>query len=96
MDKLKKLLERCKCGVYLSVNAHRDIYQKADECLKELYEEMPEPPEISEGVRIKMIETDTIIELQFYPDGPTGFYTIWHYDLDKALIVALECLELED
>lgn len=26
MDKLKKLMARCKCGVYLAVNEHRDYY----------------------------------------------------------------------
>ncbi len=95
-DKLKKLLERCKCGVYLSVNEHRDYYQTAADRLKELYEQREEPPEINEDVRVKMIETDTIVELQFYPDTPIRSYTIWHYDLDEALAVALECLGLKD
>ena len=39
-----------------------------------------------------MIETDTIVVLQFYPDTPIGSYSIWHHDLDAALDAALSCL----
>ena len=42
-----------------------------------------------------MIETNTIIDLQFYPHTPVGSYQIYHYDLDKALDEALEILAKE-
>lgn len=32
-----------------------------------------------------MIETNTIVELQFYPDTPIGFYRVYYCDLDAAL-----------
>jgi hypothetical protein len=91
MDKLKTLLERCKCGVFLTVNEHRDYYQSPQEKLGEIAR-WECPPNIPDDVRQRIIETDTIIELTFYPDTPIGSYQIVHYDLDVAIDEALECL----
>jgi len=93
MNKLKKLLERCKCGVYLTINEHRDDYQSAKRSLN-YKDEMDCPPEIEPEVRQKMIDTDTIICCQFYPDTPIGSYEVYHYDLDKCLEECLNCLNL--
>jgi len=90
MDKLKKLLSKCKCGVFITVNEHRDYYQTANAKLKELtYLECP--PDISEEVRVKMIELDTIINIHFYPDTPIGFHDIYHWSLERAIDIALDC-----
>jgi hypothetical protein len=90
-EKLKKILERCKCGVYLSVNQHRDYYQTAEEKLKEL-DSFDASDEIDPEVRRVMIETNTVVDLQFYPDTPIGSYKVYHYDLDAALDEAIDCL----
>ncbi|HAR45572.1 MAG TPA: hypothetical protein DCS05_05195 [Nitrospiraceae bacterium] len=95
MDKLQNLLNRCKCGVHITVNAHRDYYQTAAEALEEKKLTQSIPPEISPEVRAKMIELDTIIELHFYPDSPIGFFEVYHYDMDAALDEALTCIEQE-
>ncbi len=91
MDKLMELLGRCKCGVYLTVNEHRDYYQTAAQALVEA-DRFECPPQIAPDVKAQMIETNTIVRLQFYPDTPIGFYSIWHHDLDAALDAALACL----
>lgn len=91
MDKLAALLARCKCGVYLTVNEHRDGYESAETAL-DRFATYSCPPRYSDEVRAKMIETDTIIELQFYPDTPIGSYSLLHYDLDAVLDQALACL----
>lgn len=91
MDKLKALLERCKCGVFLSVNEHRDYYNTAQDVLDEALE-LGELPEIDPAVKAMMIETNTIVRLQFYPDTPVGSYEIWHYDVEAALDMALGVL----
>jgi hypothetical protein len=44
----------------------------------------------------EMIERDTIIELQFYPDTPIGSCTIIHYDLEKCLDKGLEYFYLNN
>lgn len=91
MDKLKQLLDRCECGVYLNVNTHRDVYETAEQKIAQAMS-MECPPEIAPEVRAEMERTNTVIELQFYPDTPIGFYTVWHHDLDAALDEALACL----
>lgn len=93
MEKLEKLMERCKCGVFLTVNEHRDYYQTAQEKLDEArgYEC---PPEIDDDVRRVMTDTNTIIVCQFYPDTPIGSYEVWHYDLNKCLDECLVCVGL--
>lgn len=93
MDKLKQLLSRCKCGVFLTVNEHRDYYESAEHALEDArgYEC---PPSIASDVLAKMIETDTIIKIQFYPHTPIGSYEVWHYDIDLALDEAMDRLNI--
>ena len=91
MDKLELLLKHCKAGVYLTINEHRDYYKSVEETLEEL-QYLECPPEIDVEVQKKMIKTNTIIDLQFYPDTPIGSYSIYHYDLDVTLDIALKCI----
>ena len=93
-DKLSRILGLCKCGVRLSVNIHRDLYQSAEYFLR-VEEDDECPPEIDSDVRRVMIETDTVLNLHFYPTTPVGYYSIWHYDLDHLLDEALECIEAD-
>lgn len=92
MDKLKELLRRCKCGVFLTVNHHRDFYETAERRLAELERRFDGPLEIEPAVRQTMIETNTVIELQFYPETPVRFELVYHHDLEAALDVALGLL----
>ncbi len=89
--KIKKLLEGCKCGVYIQVNAHRDMYITAKDKIEEIGKQECRP-NIPIDILKKMIETNTVIELQFYPDTLIGSYTVYHYDLEAALDLALELL----
>ena len=90
IDKLKQLLANCKCGVFLTINEHRDYYDTAEDAINEAKTQEC-PPEIEPSVAERMIETNTVIRLQFYPDTPIGSYEIWHYDIDAALDAALSC-----
>ena len=94
VDKLKELISKCKCGVYVTINENRDSYQSVTDALME-FSQHECPPEITKEIHEKMIETDTIIEVQFYPDTPVGFYDVYHYDLDMALTEALAIAEKE-
>ncbi len=91
MDKLKTLLDRCKCGVFLAVNEHRNYYETPADRLA-WYAELECQPEISDDVAAGILSSGNIVDLQFYPDTPIGSYQIVHYDLDKALQLALEFL----
>lgn len=91
MNKFQAILDRCKCGVFLTVNEHRDYYQAAGDFLVGRDENLPaEQPELF----ARMVELDTVICLQFYPDTPVGCYVIWHHDLEVALNEGLLALGL--
>ena len=89
MDALKTLLARCKCGVFLKVNEHRDYYLTAEQWLAE-YADMECPPAIID--RASILSSGNVVDLQFYPDSPVGSYHIVHHDLDEALRMALVCI----
>ena len=92
-DKLKQLLSLCKCGVYISVNEHRDYYETVEEHLED---DLPGVKYLDPEIRAKMIETDTIINVHFYPRTPIGFSVVYHYDLDAALDLALATFNTKD
>jgi hypothetical protein len=87
MDKLNQLIARCKRGVYVSVNSYRDIYLSFEQACEEL------PEDVGDEVRAGMLRSGNIVEVQFYPDTPIGFYRVVHWDLDEALRLSLECLD---
>ena len=87
MDELKTLLARCKCGVYLTVNEHKDSYQSPADWLDD-----NEPDGLPADVRAGILESGVIVQLQFFPDTPVGSYRIVHHDLDEALRLALDCV----
>ncbi len=89
MDKLKQLLGMCKCGVFVRVNQHRGYYQTVEKYISECQW----APKIDAAVLVKMIETDTVIEIIFHPQTPRSHYAVWHYDLDAALDESLACLQ---
>jgi hypothetical protein len=95
MNKLYNLISQCKCGVYISVNPHRDQYQSVIDWFNDnvFYCDGDAKTEITEDVMHGMIVENTIIKIQFYPDTPIGFYRVFHYDLEIAIDAALACLD---
>ena len=94
MEKLNKLTQRCKCGVHLAVNLHRDYYETVEQHFKSNPIDEKDLEDIDKDVYEKMKETNTIIELQYYPDTPIGFYKVYHYDLEMAIDEALSSLNV--
>lgn len=88
---LQELMDRCKAGVYLTVNEHRDFYETAQMYLARM-DQQEMPVQVEPDVREKMIATDTIVNLYFYPDTPVGFYDVYHYCVEGALAAAAQCL----
>jgi hypothetical protein len=92
-DNLKLLLDKCKCGIYITVNDHRDVYKSVSDYLKEIRSyNSDDDLEIEKDIEMKMIEFDMIINIHFYPDTPIGSYDIYHYDINMALCKAVEIL----
>lgn len=98
MDKLKELMRRCKCGVYVTINRHRDVYETAEMWLSDITsgDGRHDPLQIDDAVKAKMVETNMVVEVQFYPNTPVSFCLVHHYDLDAALDQALSCFEAGD
>ena len=93
MNKLKELLIRCNSSVSITVNKHRDYYQSVEEHIEEqafMDDELIE--EIGSEVYEEMKNTNTIIEVQAYPNTPNGSYRLFHYDIDKAVDMMLKCV----
>src|ERR1700687_2669801 len=96
---LSELIYKCKCGVYLTANKHKDVYQSAAEAIKEINDfdfsangkHEDYEPEIDDELAQRMIKEDSIYELQFYPDTPIGSYTVYGTSLDEVLLKAESC-----
>jgi hypothetical protein len=89
---IQDVMDRCKCGVYLRVNEHKDHYETAAEYLENEGERHKGPIATPEVI-LKMIDLDVVIELQFYPRNPIGSHTVYHYDLQGVMIEALRVLD---
>lgn len=92
MDALKTLLARCKCGVHLTVNEHRNYYLTPKQRLDEL-DTLECPPGISDEVRAGILSTGNIVELHLYPNTPGSYHFVVHHDLDEAITLAIKCIE---
>lgn len=93
MKKLKELLSKCEASVSISVNQHRDYYQSVEDYIKEralMDEDLIN--EIGQDVYEEMKKTNTVVEIQAYPDTPVGSYIVFHYDIDEALDIMLSCV----
>lgn len=88
-DKLKRILELCKCTVTVQVNEHRVFYESVEKYLSNASVVDPPPSDILKG----MVERDAVVEITAYPTTPIGSHTVFHYDLDAALDMMLETLE---
>ena len=89
MSKLQELIALCKCGVFVTANEHRDYY----ESVANFMTDDRQATDVDPGILKRMIESDTVIQVQCYPSTPVGCYVIWHYDLDAALSVALDAVK---
>ena len=71
-----------KCGLYLSHNAHRDVYAT----IQDYYE----PDDfVSSEDRQKCIDADECWGLQWYPDTPIGSHRVLGSSLELVMAEAL-------
>lgn len=89
MDKITLLISKCKAGLTIDVDDHKASYQDIKDQIAEIKETQPElemQREIEEGI----IKNNRLICLTYFPDTPVGSCTIYHYDLEQAVDMALE------
>lgn len=89
MNDLQWLIDNCKGDVAVTANPHRSSYESVDSYLDvALSDDSIEP-----DVRRRMVEADTIIHVQAYPDTPIGSYEAYHYDLQSAILAVRAAVE---
>ena len=76
-------LPKHKCGLYLSHNEHRDVYETVEEFYEADFFVSPEDMQ-------KCIDTDELWELQWYPETPIGFHKVNGSSLEIVLKRAME------
>lgn len=86
MEKLKELISRCESTVEVRCNSHKSYYDTIEEHIGD------DIGQVDEDTLEEIIRTNTLICIQFYPHSSVGFYTVYHYDLDKAIEKALSLL----
>lgn len=74
-----------KCGLYLTHNEHRDLYQKLE---KWIVDNDATEDFADDAARQRAIETDECWVLQWYPDTPVGFCRVAAPTLEEALALA--------
>lgn len=88
MEKFKILVSLCKSSVEISVNDHKDYYESVEDHVSADTRKNIEPEVFAE-----MVKRDTIVRVQAYPHTPIGSYTIYHYDIDKAVKSTIEAVK---
>ncbi len=83
---MKEVIEKCKCGVYLEVNKHRDYHNTIEQGIRD------ENSLIEPNLADRMIKENMLISLQFYPDTPIGFYKVYGTSIDEVVEKALSIL----
>lgn len=89
MSNLKKLISLCDSNIDIFINDHKSSSTSID-----FYVENDTHNDyIHTSIRNKIIELDTIIQINFYPRTAWTFYTVWHYDIDLAIDEAIQIIE---
>ena len=85
-----KLVSRCKNSVSIRVNTHKDYNEPVRDYIEKVYvlghETLEDGiEEIGQDVYNKMIDKNTVVEIQAYTETSGGFLRVIHYDFIKAL-----------
>ena len=87
---MEEIIQKCKCGIYLSVNQYRDYYQSIEDAVKE--ERERNSMDIDDELAARMVAEKSLISLQFYPNTPVGFYIVYGTTLDEVVTKAKSVL----
>jgi len=91
MEKLQWLIRNCRHELAIHSGLHRDNGQTAEQYIEEHKSEFADT---GEDVIKKMIETDTVIEILYYPFNTVSSGYVCHYDIGKAIDEAIEGIKL--
>jgi hypothetical protein len=83
LNKVDQLISLCKGEIIITINPHTVSYESIEAYLAENINE------IEKDIIDEIIKTGRLIEIQFYPHTPIGFYHYYHYDFTLAIDEAL-------
>jgi hypothetical protein len=75
----------------IEINPHKSYYQSIIQYLNSgniISNDIPE------NILIEIIQHNSLIEIQVYPDNAIDYFTIYHYDIDKAVKEALKNINI--
>lgn len=75
-----------KCGLYLTHNQHRDVYEKVADKIND--DDGPSIIWKDDEAKARAIDTDELWELQWYPETPISFYVVAAPTLEECLALA--------
>lgn len=93
MNFIDKLSKKCKVSVSLKINSHREDYKSLVDYLAELRMCGFDEEDFSLEVENQILSNDNIIELNWYPHTPIGFFRIIHFDMNEVEKQVNEWLE---
>lgn len=85
---LTALLPPHKCGLYLTHNEHRDVYEQLADWLEHRAMGGAEPDWESPEARQRAIDTDECWVLHWCPNSPVGFNEVAAPTLEECLALA--------
>jgi hypothetical protein len=88
-------LPRHRGGMSIEVDPHRTSYQTVAEWLVSQSWRSAADDFESEEARQRAIDTDTLVEIQWYPATPIGFFRVYGPTFEEALAYALK-VDAED
>ena len=83
---------RHNCGLYLTHNAHKDVYETAERCINH-WNSGNSPHWKDAEAKDRAIATNEIWELQWYALTPVSFMWVAAPTLDECLELAMACEE---
>lgn len=86
------MFPRHECGLHLTHNNHKDYY----ETVEQYFENPWMNGDISTEEKQKMIDTNEVWELQWYPDTPVSFYKVLGSTFEGVCKEAVELQERVD
>jgi hypothetical protein len=94
MNELQRLIDRC-FSVSIEFNEHRMMHQSVAAYVEEMTRTEGTWAPLGAVVLFKMCRRDQTVGLQCYPRNAVGFFTVGHYDLEKAVAEAHAYLDKE-
>jgi len=88
MENFKELVSLCKASVEILVNDHKNYYESVEQHIDEEDKE-----DIDKEVFEEMVKRDIVVKVQVYPHTPVVFFLVYHYDIDKAIDIALDAVK---